>query len=640
MFLLRRYGQALLRPTPRLLVRLETCRRHASSLKEEVLQPATPVAERLAETGLWHYGKAAKSKAAKEKTAKDKGGAKASTKSRPRSKAAKPKGDKNRVNIVDEKLCDDIVTYIKPTLERHVGCDLIDIYPGVGLWSNKLHEVLKPRSHILMEPDTDLYKPFLEPLLAKPGVRMVPQSGIVWTELNQVLTPEYLPRQVQHARDSPEATKRNDTLLVTANIAFHPRKRFLTFDSVAMLVLYQFITAIRTSSLFQKYGLVRMLIWAADHDKTTLLPRSVQGRRRLAIEGELTTDWITELVGSDGEVGSKSARFVRDRTIDLESARNTLDRMRENGIQIPPGRESQLVTEVLTMSSEERRAIAAGKAKAEFDRPYLRELEELEEDFAAGKFSIDSDKYKRFKDLRYALTRNARQHDAIHELLIERDEITALHRTATASGEAEVLQLLQERQTAWNDRIDKLVKNQRREFMLSRDNLDVFRQTPPVLSWDRRYAEPLRARPTEYFPNAPCCLLDIQPKAMHPLLRGTGARHGHAGDTFELILRSLLQTSLDPVGRALGAVWPGAPDGVIPHCPSLTDPDRGGQPIPGYGEVTVRGLNETQLVEMMQAWMKWPFRPTYPELVARLADDPVADAEDDGGGGALHSEFM
>ncbi len=73
---------------------------------------------------------------------------------------------------------------MKPSLERHVGCDLIDIYPGAGLWSRKLHEALQPRSHILMEPDK-IYKPFLEPLLSTPNATLVTKSASCGTTLTK-----------------------------------------------------------------------------------------------------------------------------------------------------------------------------------------------------------------------------------------------------------------------------------------------------------------------------------------------------------------------------------------------------------------------------------------------------------------------
>ncbi len=85
------------------------------------------------------------------------------------------------------------------------------------------------------------------------------------------------------------------------NLAFYPKKRFHIFDSIAKLVIFQMISSIRASSLVQKYGLVRMLFWVGDDDKNPILPRNCQRRRRAAVDGELSTDWIMEVAGLDAD---------------------------------------------------------------------------------------------------------------------------------------------------------------------------------------------------------------------------------------------------------------------------------------------------------------------------------------------------
>ncbi|KAJ8125970.1 hypothetical protein O1611_g7668 [Lasiodiplodia mahajangana] len=187
-------------------------------IEKSVLQTHGPVAEQLAATGIWRSHGKARTRAPKSSTTTT---TDTTTTTKRRSKkgaAAPPTGDRSRVNVASEKLCDDILSYIGPSLQRHQGCDILDIYPGAGLWSSKLHEFLQPRSHILLEPDAELYRPMLQPLLDKPGTKLVPKTGIIWRELSSVLTPEFFPHQA--IPDNPDV--RNDTLLVTANIAFHP----------------------------------------------------------------------------------------------------------------------------------------------------------------------------------------------------------------------------------------------------------------------------------------------------------------------------------------------------------------------------------------------------------------------------------
>ena len=98
--------------------------------------------------------------------------------------------------------------------------------------------------------------------------------------------------------------------------------------------------------------------------------------------------------------------------------------------------------------------------------------------------------------------------------------------------------------------------------------------------------------------------------------------------------------SLKPLSKALESIWPGAAEGVLPHCPSLKDPARGGLPGTGHAELTPRILNETQWMEILDAWMRWPFRPSYSEMIARLADDSEAPDPGEEGGNRVVSDCL
>ncbi len=519
---------------------------------------------------------------------------------------------------------DDILSYMGPSLERHAGCDIIDIYPGAGLWSRKLHEMLQPRSHILLEPDEAVYRPFLEPLLGKPNTTLVPKSGIIWRDLSSVLDAAHLPQQVEQSAD--ETPQRNNTLLVTGSLAFFPKRRFAMFESVTQLVLYQFINSIRASSLFNKYGLVRMLLWVESSDRHGLLARSCQRRRRLAIDGELATDWITEVAGPD----DTSRWFMRDHRLDLASCRQTLARMAQAGIRIPPGRESRDMREVLASSSNSNSS-SGGKNKADLiaepgliERPFREEQRKLDAKFEAGKIKAKSAEHRRLIQLQYRSNRETKVAETIHSLVQQLDGLANENASVTAADDS-----LSKRETEWNQAIDAMPASTRKEFALYRDNLHVFLQDPPVLTWDRRSLEPLVSQDTEFFPNVPCALLDIQPKAMHPRLRSMGPGSDRSGDIFEMILRGMMAMGAEPIGKAIDSVWPGAAEGVLPHCPSLHNRHQGGTAVGGYGELSSRTLNEKQWIEILDAWMKWPFRPSLAALVARIAEEGDTDLEDD-----------
>lgn len=527
------------------------------------------------------------------------------------------RADKTRVNVVSKALCNDIVDYLGDSLLRHKGCDLIDLYPGAGVWSRKLHDLLQPRSHIFLEPDDDLYTPFLQPLLNRPGVRLVPKAGIVWADLNSVLSPEFLPHQTPRPWGPDTPPERNDTLLVTMNLATFPRRRFSTFESMASLVLFQLLSSMRSGSIFQRYGLVRLLVWTNPEDKGRLVPRTVQSRNRAAIDAELNTEWVREVAGLNNTLDPDTRfTFHRDMNIDVEGTAQVAARMRAHGIVTPPGRETDLLRHVLDMGGT---APAAADQAPAWRFSDDEERLELAEAFESGQIERDSPEIRRYHNLKNYHAWKLKRSGAFFGIDAERRAIVNLQRAGSPDAAA--------REAAWNESMIDLDRKLRQQYLLYRDNMHIFSQDPQVLMWDRRPYEPLRVQPDEFFPNVPLALVDIQPRATHPLLRDMGRHSRHAADYFELILRSLLQNGTQAPSRALESVAPGCSDAVVPHCPSLRDPAVGGSSLGGFGEVSCRTMNERQLMEILQAWMDWPLKPTYAQLVGRLTDteDPEED---------------
>jgi hypothetical protein len=234
-------------------------------------------------------------------------------------------------------------------------------------------------------------------------------------------------------------------------------------------------------------------------------------------------------------------------------------------------------------------------------------------------FDKESPEYKRIRTLKYWVSWSAKRHVKTDDLLREYDRIVQAY--VQAGSDKNLLEEAAKLADAWNAKVNILEKSLRAEVLLHRDNLHLLYQDPPVLNWDRRSIEPLRVQPNEFFPAIPCALLDVQPKAAARVLRDMGPRSNRGGDTFDLMLRHLLQKSSDPVLKALNTIYAGAGDGVFPECPSLMDPSLGGSPVGGAGQLASRALNERQLIEIIEAWIKWPFRPSYSELVSRTIED-------------------
>lgn len=610
-----------------------------SSVKAAYLQTSSELGERLKATAVWdkRYNR--------------------------NMKKSKISGDSSRINIVNEDLVKDMVEYIKPSLERHKGCDLISVYPGAGAWNKALHDAVQPRSHLLLEPDEELYTPFLQDLLNKDGVRLLPKSGIVWKDLEEVLTPENLPNQVPVSRNLSEPPPRNDTLLVTLNLAMFPKKKFQMFESMSRMVVYQLIASMRNSTLFQKYGQVRMLIWVPDDEKHQILPRVLHHRKRMAIEGELCTEYIAEVCGTDGvfedgtngfgTTADKAAeKFKRFGQLELESIRLTLLRMKEKGYITPKGRETFIIETFRELGLSLTDEIPLVDMLSIVDRKSQKEYDTLTKQNAKKPFAKDSREFKRFNVLKAYLIWQQRTDDIAIDMVREFDKvIDAFKRLEQAETEESREQLKKETEEldhAFNVRYDKYPKYLNYTIGNGRDQIHLLRQPKdlgPVLCWDRRPYEPLPVSPHDFFPNIPSALLDFQPAAPHPLLREMGPGTRNSGDIFDMILGILLQSCKESVVKQLDIVWPGTVEGVVPHCPSLTDLAKGGSPLKGAGATSSRVANRVQLMEVLEAFINWPFRPSYPDMVGRLAEEKFVDEstaanDDEGPGGVMGNNTM
>ncbi|PSR81671.1 hypothetical protein BD289DRAFT_438819 [Coniella lustricola] len=604
-----------------------------------------PVARELLNTGLWtttprtrmktrkvfsptnRRSKKKSENEAEEDDARNQEGGKAL----PNTDSEVPEADRSRIHIVNENLVKETIDFLAPTLKRHEGCDLVSLNPGAGVWDKALHEVVKPRSHLLLEPEASFYQPFLQPLLDKEGVSMLPQSGIVWDDLNKILTPKYFPHQVEVDRDPNKPIPRNDTLLVTMNLAMNPKKRFGVFDSVSRLVMYQLLQSMRTSTLFQKYGQVRMLIWIPDDEKAQLIPRNVFHRTKLAIQGELTTEYMAEVVSHDKMLNpiaeSKKSEKLRYGQMDLESVRQALVKMRDNGYTLPAGRKSYMVQQFEQLGLDLDTPISLTTPITIQDKTTEKEYQYLLALKDAGKVKEGSNDFTRLRRLGHYHSRQDREETRLFDFIRRYDAVTEAYLQAQRSIKPEMREkkLAAARKAEMKlDAERSLLSLQMKAYTIqARDQLHMMRQPPElgnVLTWDRRPFEPLVAFPTDFFPNVPSCLLDIQPKPAHPLLRQAGPGSNNAGDIFDLVLSTLLWASSGKLTAGLDQVWPGAQAELAPRLKLLRDPKKGGVPHEGAMALTVRIVNTAQLIEVVEEFMNWPFRPAYPELVGRLAD--------------------
>jgi transcription factor 1 len=462
-----------------------------------------------------------------------------------------------------------------------VGCDIVDINPGAGIWSSKLHDYLKPRNHILLEPDEVLYRPLLKPLLDSPNSKytLIPKSGIVWRHLEEVLTKNNLPFQEPLERDDPRLEQPNNSLLVVANLGFYPRRPYRGFSSMSQLVIHQLLSSVVTNSLFQQYGRVRMLIWIGDNEASKVLPKSIMVRRKSSIEAEVTCESIREIASST----KTNATFGRDVSLELDSVARVIGKMEKAGVKVLSHRESDALKEFKERVSNQPEKLLAPK------------LQDLINEY----FSI--------KELQKSW-------------FLSNDEVER----------AELMEILTTKRDAFNDTLEDTDKISVGKITIAIDNRVATQLEPPLLLWDRREEEPLKVHPKEFYPHQGMTLLDLQPKALWPVLRKNQPENF---ETFEFIISQLMMMPGQPLKKGLESLAPGAFEWLVDKCPLLSDPTKGGSLDPG--EIRVRMLTLDMMKQIIEAWVDWPFRPTRYELISRVGSAAYDATQTDEDGGAL-----
>jgi len=500
----------------------------------------------------------------------------------------------------------DILERMKPSLERHKGCDIIDINPGVAVWSSKLHDFLKPRTHILLEPDIRLCGPLLEPLVKATNstYKLVPRSGLVWGHLESVLNEDQLPHQNAYPRDDPRLEERNDTLLVTANLGYYPKKPYKGFSSLAQMVIYQFMGSVKAHSLFQKYGLVRMLVWINDEERHNIIPRTMASRRKGSAEAAFACEKLEEVASGTAHSGNRT----REIELDLQVAWNVLKKMRAKGIEIPKGRESFLMQQLSSLPDLETRTTFRVEEEL-----FRAEYETLKEREAMGQ-EVDR---ARLVSLKLSLANDSKQQRRVMALSDEHEEIMESAKVTQDLPDSEEkdakMAEFAERMADWEERVDKLSGDRAGQVRMNCENRLAVKREKPLLLWDRREVEPLKLDPEEFYPEKTMCLLDIQPKTLIPVLRKD---YPNNYDILEYLLVSFYTMPAQSVKHGLTGLVPGAYEWIEAQCPSLKDVRKGGNP--DLDRLTVRSLSEEMLVEMVEAWVRWPFKPSKYEMLSRM----------------------
>lgn len=524
---------------------------------------------------------------------------------------------------------DDVLQHLAPSLARLTGCSIIDFNPGVGLWSSKLHDALKPKSHVLLEQDRDFYQPFLKPLLDSPGSRYHLRS---WDDREPWAPDTYVNEGLIPALEkATTADGRNDSLLIIANLAYGSKQKIRGL-SPSHLHIHTYINHLRSQRAFHVHGPVRLLMWMPDSEKMVLLPKTVSVRRKLSIDLEMACN-VEEIAGGE-EASLVTTRVLRETFLEMKSSERVAKRMETQNIQIPFSRQDvakmQMYGDLLDLAEDNTKALEDSHvATIGSKRHWHDELKQLEQDYRDGKFprfspsltklppkdgrKERSPEYYRLSMLRGHFNSNDRVRAKVDELIKEQEAIDRLHYGILnkAFDEPERQWKLaehQQRAEAFKVRRENLTKSVHDIFNHVSDNRRAFMLDPPLLMWDRRTAEPLIVHEDEFCNPTKLALLDFQPLSPNPYLI-TSAQAA----IFDLIMGGLLNHANETI-YGLNSLGPGAADAIIPHVSALQDPQRGGRY--DLSDFRVRCFTPEMIYGIVQAWDRWPFKPPISEMVA------------------------
>lgn len=537
----------------------------------------------------------------------------------------------DNVDVVSESLCDQIIDYIGHDLDKHKGCDIIDLHPGACLWSQKIHQRLKPRRHLLLEPDERYLDPFINPLLDQKdsAYRHTSLSGAApkgyFDTYDKIFNDSLLPARDPLPNHDPRLREPNSSLLVIGSLVRRYGDVRTGSNAVAFpnLILHHLAEAAQTNVMFQRYGLVRVLLWVPDEIKTSILPDSVLHRTGYSINLESAFD-IAEVVGSDRsqlsrtELNKKIVHRQRQDQLDVWSARRVLERMQSNGMVLPEHRRPEMHQKALDTDDESLSYynpvhLPQDKSLQAAVDHHEKRLNELAE-FAAiprakrknltapetrFEFTSASQEYIKLSDqpsCRLYLDSWGLQIALEHEYNATKtkipEEIRADLGTRILAADKK-LSAIPEKMFG---------KDVIKQMHVLTDELFALCRPNPMMEWDRRPFEPMTAADEEFWPRFPMRLVDLKPRPEtlgHDLMNATEANHVRRG-----LLKAMFTHPSAPLLESIDRLGPGARDIVGPE---FKDPSLGGRMDPT--RLLTKDITREQLSALTKAYIEWPFRP-------------------------------
>ncbi|KAF2641297.1 S-adenosyl-L-methionine-dependent methyltransferase [Massarina eburnea CBS 473.64] len=538
-----------------------------------------------------------------------------------------------RTQIVSPSLCDDVLEYIGHSLEKYRGCDIIDLNPGVGLWSQKLHEFLQPRTHILFE-SSERFDPYLNPLIDKPGstYKLFRGNAAVHKDIDELVASGLLPHQKRVRHGDANAQEPNNSLLVTGTLLWDPKLPGIGFDSMVKQLLVQWGAKAWSNEVFHSFGPVRSLFWGANDDLIGCIPRAAGNKTKYSFYMSMLAK-NTQVVTAPQTYRSagRSAGVGREAQYAIRSLAEAMRRGRDNGMMLPVHRRENVHTfaeeiDRLTdgtarLSSQEMHDYLKEKEMAGFSTLGLSTEANIALFHAHEDMKKHPDKYikksppgtkgdgsatrearawavkranaKRVKIIKNEVEIYAQAGEELYDL-----ECQALGMQDGPEKET-VLAAIQEKDEKVQFGLESVDILYRTGISSEIDDRISLRDPVQRLEWDHRPYEPLITHPDEVWPQSRVGLIDSTPRPAPP---------GVDLDWFEWIqdfVHGLLTFPTASVTAALEHLQPGASQ-LVEEAPSLHDPKKGGRK--NLEHLRTRMMTTEMVNELYTAYENWPFK--------------------------------
>lgn len=482
------------------------------------------------------------------------------------------KGDK-----VLTRNADDVLKRVSPYLNRNAPIDIIDLWPGVGMFSSKVNDLLKPRRHVLVEPLLETYSPFLNPLVkSKPCYELISLDIHAHRDWDGVIS-KHLPEQGPSNTDNSGALGKNDTLLVLASPPPNTSKRNHYTPSRWWSI---FLEMCLRQAGFHGYGSVRMLATLPSIEVQNIIPRTVVERKRPAL---LTESLALHAFEVASPMDSGFWTMTKGWDVMLQNAARVSERSAANKIETPPGREPRAYP--TAPESPE----TGWKPTPHIQRIRTEKHEQLMK-LITGISKDSDDKIAKKKRTRALIQLNQDNRHAWHraqvmEKRIQIDRLTkSLSRAAAdPNTTAESLKQYTEQIAALLAKIEEEASEQHYDTFTHLSGLvDDYRASlqtgnfdDALLLWDRRPFEPLHIDPEELFPQElDRTVVYFEPDSNSPVMQLVQqveeSKRSNLFQLFEFLTLAFNTRGSMPVSELLSLMFPGKPiDDLIRSIPSL-----------------------------------------------------------------------